>query len=426
MGEQYAEGMSASLHPFDEYRAHVDAVSTLLNLSDAERECLVTPNNIEHRTLQVTHAGEEVALPAYRVQFNNARGPYKGGIRFHPKADEDEVKALSAMMAIKCAIVGVPLGGGKGGVMFNPKEYSSEEIDAVARAYATAFFEVLGPDKDIPAPDVYTNAHLMGVMLDAYEARAQKNLPATFTGKPLSLGGIPGRDTATAFGGVVVLNAYIQEKNLQPQDVRVAVHGFGNAGATVASLLHEHGYRIVGAADSQGSIQSQEGLDPKRLEKIKKDGGSLRDLCDDNDVQCGEPDAVLTMDADVVIPAALDGVITESIAEKMRAHTILELANGPTTAAGAAILKERGIAVLPDILANAGGVTASYLEWIASRTGEIMTRESVNQRLTDVMLEAWQVVSRFAYQKQTTFRTAAFAVGAERIIEAERARGRIS
>lgn len=419
--------MNSPLHPFDEYCAHVDAVSTLLNLSDAERVCLVTPNNIEHRTLQVTHAGEEVALPAYRVQFNNARGPYKGGIRFHPKADEDEVKALSAMMAIKCAIVGVPLGGGKGGVMFNPKEYSTEEIDAVARAYATAFFDVLGPDKDIPAPDVYTNARLMGVMLDAYEARAEKNLPATFTGKPLSLGGIPGRDTATAFGGVVVLNAYMQEKNLQPQDVRVAVHGFGNAGATVASLLHEQGYCIVGAADSQGSVQNQEGLDPKRLEKAKREGMSLHDACkDEHDVQCGEPDAVLTMDADVVIPAALDGVITKSIAEKMRAHTVLELANGPTTGAGDAVLKERDVAVLPDILVNAGGVTVSYLEWIASRTGERMARESVNQRLTDMMLEAWQVVSRFAYKNETTFRTAAFAVGAERIIEAERARGRIS
>ncbi|XKT74420.1 MAG: Glu/Leu/Phe/Val dehydrogenase [Patescibacteria group bacterium UBA2163] len=418
--------MNATLHPFDEYCAHIESAAALLKLSEAERMCLLTPNTIEHRMLQVMHDGEEVSLPAYRVQFNNARGPYKGGIRFHPKADEDEVKALSAMMAIKCAIVGVPLGGGKGGVMFNPKEYSSDEIDAVARAYASAFFDVLGPDKDIPAPDVYTNARLMGVMLDAYEARAQKNLPATFTGKPLSLGGIPGRDTATAFGGVVVLNAYIKEKGLNPQNVRVTVHGFGNAGATAACLLHEQGYCIVGAADSQGSVQCKSGLDPKRLEKIKKEGGSLHDLCDDDDIQCGEPDAILTMDADILIPAALDGVINDTVAQEMRVHTVLELANGPTTAAGDAVLKERNIVVLPDILANAGGVTASYLEWIASRTGEIMTRESVNQRLTDVMTEAWQVVSRFAYKHETSFRTAAFAVGVERIIEAERARGRIN
>lgn len=422
------------MNAFDQYRSHTARVVELLKLSPEEALVLTTPDRVIEKKLKVSLGGKETELPAYRVQFSNARGPYKGGIRFHPAADLDEVKALAAMMAVKCAVVGIPMGGGKGGVTFDPKSASKEEIHAVSRAFVNALHEHLGPDIDVPAPDVYTNAEIMGVMLDEYEKIVGHSAPATFTGKPLSLGGVPGRDTATAMGGVFVLEAYLKEKNITMKGLRVAIHGFGNAGATMAQLLYERGFTIVGIADSQGSVMSEKGLDPNVFVRIKNEKQSLRDVyckgavCDESKLQgegvtLGTPTDVLVMDADVLVPAALDGVITKEVAEKIKAKVIIELANGPTTAEGDVVLEKRGIPVIPDVLANAGGVTVSYFEWIQGRTGKTMKRTETNELLKEVMDTAWNDVSNITKEHNSPYRLSAFVLAADRILQARRDRG---
>lgn len=449
------------MHAFDQYKARLKETSAILHLTPEQVRDLETPDRILEKELEVTLGGVPSKLPAYRVQFNNARGPYKGGIRFHPAADLDEVKALAAMMAIKCAVVNIPMGGSKGGVTFNPKAVSKDDVLSVARAWARAMANDIGPEKDIPAPDVYTNAEIMGVMLDEYKkvmaeqarafttpseergesslssrpsdggAKAASNLDAAFTGKPLDKGGIEGRDQATAMGGVFVLEAYVAEKGWKPSDLKVAVHGFGNAGATAAELLHERGFKIVGLADSKGAVMSAKGLDPKKFQEIKNQNKSIKEMycegsvCDEgllekDSVVVGDPSAVLTMDADILVPAALDGVITADVAKMMNAKVVMELANGPTVAEADAVLEERGIDVIPDVLANAGGVTVSYFEWEQNLKGTNWKRAEVNAKLKDVMTKAWNDVSAFAREHSVTFRKACFALAVERIIAAKK------
>jgi glutamate dehydrogenase (NADP+) len=416
------------MHAFDQYKARLREAAEILKLAPETVRDLETPDRVIEKTLSVTVAGQSAQLPAYRVQFNNKRGPYKGGIRFHPAADLDEVKALAAMMAIKCAVVNIPMGGGKGGVTFDPKSASKDEVLQVGRAWAKAMAADIGPDKDIPAPDVYTNPEIMAVMLDEYEKTVGKKAPATFTGKPIENGGVAGRDTATAMGGVFVLEAYVAEHGWKTADLRVAVHGFGNAGATAAILLQERGYKIVGLADSKGAVMSQKGLDPVKFQEVKNQNKSIKEMychgsvCDEglmekDDVVVGDPNAVLTMDADILIPAALDGVVTVDVANRMMARVIVELANGPTLASADQVLEERGIAVIPDVLANAGGVTVSYFEWDQNLKGTTLSREDVNARLKNVMSKAWNDVSAFAKQHGVTYRKAAFALAVERIVK---------
>lgn len=418
------------MHAFDQYKARLKETADILKLTPEQVRDLETPDHILEKKLSVTLSGVPMELPAYRVQFNNARGPYKGGIRFHPAADLDEVKALAAMMAIKCAVVDIPMGGGKGGVTFDPKSATKEEIFEVSRAWARAFADNIGPDKDIPAPDVYTNGEIMAVMLEEYEKVKAVKAPATFTGKPLEKGGIAGRDTATAMGGVFVLEAYVAEKGWNPSDLRVAIHGFGNAGATAAELLHERGYKIVGLADSKGAVMSMKGLDPAKFLEIKNQKKSIKEMycqgsvCDEglmekDSVVVGDPNAVLTMDADILVPAALDGVITPDVANQMKAKVVLELANGPTLAEADAILEGRNIDVIPDVLANAGGVSVSYFEWEQNLKGTTLERDQVNARLKEVMSKAWMGVSEFAKKHSVTFRKAAFALAVERILKAK-------
>jgi len=419
------------MHAFDQYKARLKEAGDILSLTPEEIRYFETPDQTLEKKLSVTLGGVPHELPAYRVQFSNARGPYKGGIRFHPAADLDEVKALAAMMAIKCAVVDIPMGGGKGGVTFDPKAVSKDEVLEVARAWSRAFANDIGPEKDIPAPDVYTNAEIMAVMLDEYEKVTGTKAPATFTGKPMDKGGIEGRDTATAMGGVFVLEAYVAERGWNPKDLRVAVHGFGNAGATAAMLLHDRGYKIVGLADSKGAVMSAKGLDPNVFQEVKNQNKSIKEMychgsvCDEgllekDSVVVGDPDAVLTMDADILIPAALDGVITQEVAREMRAKVVLELANGPTLAEADDDLAERGIDVIPDVLANAGGVTVSYFEWEQNHSGTHNDRASVNARLKEVMAKAWKDVEVFAKEHRITFRKAAFTLAVDRIRKARK------
>jgi glutamate dehydrogenase (NADP+) len=283
---------------------------------------------------------------------------------------------------------------------------------------------------------VYTNAEIMAIMLDEYEKIKNKKAPGTFTGKPIELGGIPGRDTATALGGSYVLESYGNERGLTPKNTRVAIHGFGNAGATMASILYDRGFTIVGIADSKGSVMAMNGLNPAHFVQIKNQNRSLHDMycvgsvCDlqkmeADKVTVGEPLDVLTMDCDVLIPAALDGVITKDIAERMKAKVILELANGPTTAEADDVLRDRKIDVIPDALANAGGVTVSYFEWEQNMTGSSLTRKEVNERLKAVMTKAWHDVSGMSKQLNVPFRVGAFAVAMKRILVARREKGMV-
>ncbi len=368
------------------------------------------------------------------MQYNNARGPYKGGIRYHPEADEDEVKALAALMAIKTAVVDIPFGGGKGGVQFDPKAASKKELQAVSRAYVRAFLKHLGPDIDCPAPDVNTTPAIMAWMRDEYEKATNSYAPAMITGKPLSYGGSRGRDTATARGAFFLLQEMMEGEGLDPKELRVVIQGFGNAGGTMAHLLHGAGYTIVAVSDSHGGIYSEEGLDPVRIEKYKKQTGSVSgeycegSVCDTakmkmDNVRQVSNEELLELPCDILIPGALDNVITQKNASKIKATYILELANGPTTPEADEILHKKHVMILPDVLANAGGVTVSYFEWSQGRSGEQWTDEQVDAELKRVMLEAYKGIRKEVHGSKVTYRQAAFIVGVRRIVEAMRARG---
>lgn len=408
------------MHAFQQYTERVKKAAASLRLSETDTQKLLTPDHVLERTLSVDLTDGHHDFPAYRVQFDNKRGPYKGGIRFHPAADLDEVKALAAMMAIKCAVVNIPFGGGKGGVTFDPRKYSKDDVFTVARAWARAFAEHIGPEKDVPAPDVYTTSEIMDVMLAEYESVTQTKAPGTFTGKSIGKGGLEGRDTATAMGGMYVLEAYLQERGIAHEDMRVAVHGFGNAGATVAMLLYHHGFQIVGIADSHAALMSDDGIDPTIFHKLKQEGKSLLEAARGHvAIEVGTPEEVLAMETDILIPAALDNVITANIAHEVEAKVILELANGPTAAEADQVLKERNIDVIPDVLANAGGVAVSYLEWVQNKEGTNLSRDVVNEKLKEIMSTAWHDVEVYAKEHSVTYRDAAYALAIDRILHAQ-------
>src|SRR3989338_3307928 len=411
-------------NPFTFYLERLKHAASLLTLSEEQRLSLERPDRILERDILITRDdGTEVSLRAYRVQFNNARGPYKGGIRFHPAADLDEVKALAATMAVKCAVIDVPLGGAKGGIAFDPKQYGAEDIEKISRAYMRVLHPYLGVDKDIPAPDVYTTPEIMGWMLDEYENITGKNEPGMITGKPLALGGSVGRDTATAQGAVHVLTAYVDEQKLEPKNLKVAIQGFGNAGAVVAKLLYIGGYKIVALSDSKGTLYNPNGLDPDRVEEAKKTGGGVTFFHGDG-AQTLNVDAVLGVECDILIPAALDNQIRADNVEQVKANIILELANNPTTPEADKTLADRGVTVIPDVLANAGGVTVSYFEWVQNRQQYYWTKEEVDERLKQKIISAHAALALRGSAAKISYRQAAYRIGMERIHRAMQLRGR--
>lgn len=377
----------------------------------------MAPDRVLCATLQVEmDDGRVEEYPAYRVQFDNARGPYKGGIRFHPEADEDEVSALAAMMAIKCAVVDIPFGGAKGGVTVDPKKLSARELDRLARAYVRAFADHLGPEKDVPAPDVYTNPEIMASMLDEYERIIGAPAPAMITGKPIDKGGILGRDTATADGALYVLEAVLEDQHRSLEGVEVAVQGAGNAGAQAARLVAKEGGRVVALADSRGTLLNDSGIDVEAVLARKKDGRSVHGA-----TEFGTPagaDDVITAACDVLIPAALEEVITVQNAGDVMATVVLEIANGPVTPEADELLTARAIGVVPDVLANAGGVTVSYFEWLQNHTSETWTHAQVTERLKETMRDAYRDVADFAHERGITMREAAYALALTRILAA--------
>lgn len=405
---------------FEQIKAHIAGATSNLGMTETEVKILLDPYHVHQTVLNVETSQGTKNFPAYRVQSNNARGPYKGGIRFHPEADVEEVKALASAMAVKCAVVDVPLGGGKGGVLINPKEYTESDLEQVARAYVRAFVDEIGPNKDIPAPDMYTNPKIMAVMLDEYENLVGRSEPGAFTGKPIVVGGSLGRDTATAQGGFYVLLELLNFKRLRPKRLTAAIQGFGNAGSVMAKLLHDAGIKVVAVSDSMGTVYDSNGLHVELLQQAKREHGTVSAL------QVGDkldPDEVLKLDVDILIPAALDNVITSDNVEDIKASIILELANNPVTPEADSILFKKGVTIIPDVLANAGGVTVSYFEWVQNRQQYYWSEDMVFERLEETMVKAFRKINLDASPDGMSLRESAYALGVGKIVEAMRMRG---
>ena len=397
------------MNAFDNAMKQLDRAAVLMQLDPKTLAKLKTPDAIHHFELEVKmDDGSMRKFPAYRVQWNRARGPYKGGLRYAPVVDLDEVKALSFWMAIKTAVVGIPLGGGKGGVVVDPKSMSVAELERLTRAFARALAPHVGPELDVPAPDMNTSGREMGWFLDEYEKTVGRSAPGVVTGKPLALGGSLGRDAATGRGGFDLLDDVLKRVGVTGK-ARIAVQGFGNVGSWFAKLAHAAGHTIVALSDSKGAL-IEDGIDPATF-KDRPHHASQLDL--------------LTSDCDVLVPAAMENQITADVAKSIKAKAVLELANGPTLPEADLVLEERGVLVVPDVLANAGGVTVSCFEWIQNLTRESWSEEAVNAKLKDVMLKAWEEVRAAQKKFGGSMREAAFIEAVRKIAEAMKARGSV-
>ena len=365
----------------------------------------------------------------YRVRYDDTRGPGKGGVRYHPNVSIDEVQSLAFWMTFKCALLDLPFGGAKGGITLNPKELSKAELERLSRGYIEGIADFIGPDVDILAPDVYTNEMIMGWMMDQYSIIQRKISPAVVTGKPLTMGGSRGRDTATGTGAFHVIHSLLPKLDKKPANTTVAVQGFGNAGAIVADLLAKAGYQVVAVSDSQGGIYREKGLDIASIRQYKQEHREITAIyCQDTVCHIVEHDGIsneelLALDVDVLIPAALENQITAENADRVRAKYIFEVANGPTTSEADRILESKGILVFPDILVNAGGVTVSYFEWVQNRSGLYWRLNEINERLKERMVTEAEKVWSFAQEFDTSLRNAAYAQAITRLGEALDAKG---
>ncbi|MBD2622454.1 Glu/Leu/Phe/Val dehydrogenase [Microcystis flos-aquae FACHB-1344] len=365
----------------------------------------------------------------YRVRYDDTRGPGKGGVRYHPNVSIDEVQSLAFWMTFKCALLDLPFGGAKGGITLNPKELSKAELERLSRGYIEGIADFIGPDVDILAPDVYTNEMIMGWMMDQYSIIQRKISPAVVTGKPLTMGGSRGRDTATGTGAFHVIHSLLPKLDKKPANTTVAVQGFGNAGAIVADLLAKAGYQVVAVSDSQGGIYREKGLDIASIRQYKQEHREITAIyCQDTVCHIVEHDGIsneelLALDVDVLIPAALENQITAENADRVRAKYIFEVANGPTTSEADRILDSKGILVFPDILVNAGGVTVSYFEWVQNRSGLYWRLNEINERLKERMVTEAEKVWSFAQEFDTSLRNAAYAQAITRLGEALDAKG---
>ncbi len=405
-------------NPFDNAMAQLaKAASYITNASSLEKvEILKQPQRILNVTVPVRmDDGSMRVFQGYRVQHNNARGPYKGGIRFHPQVSMDEVKALAFWMAMKCAVANLPLGGGKGGVIVDPRTLSVGELERLSRGYANAIADCIGPDKDVPAPDVNTTGQIMGWMVDEYmKGKKDDTLRATFTGKLIKDGGSEGREEATGLGGLFVLQAILDKmgKSSGTQKLTAAVQGFGNVGYNVAKFLVEAGFVVVAVSDSKGGVYVESSLDPVAVLEDKKKTGALSGGKTITNAE------LLELPVDILVPSALESVITKDNATKIQAKAVLEMANGPTTPDADKILYENGVVVIPDILANSGGVTVSCFEWMQNMKSEKWTKADVNAKLKKQMGESAGDVWDDAKKHQTDLRTAAFILALDRIVQA--------
>lgn len=423
----------------------LDNAAKFAEIEDEALEKLRHPKAILQVSIPVRmDDGRLQVFQGYRVRHDDTRGPTKGGIRYHPDVHLGEVKALAFWMTCKCAVVGIPFGGGKGGIIVDPKQLSRMELERLSRGFVAQIGDFIGPETDIPAPDVYTNSMIMGWMMDEFSKLHRQRVPAAITGKPIPLGGSRGRDDATGRGAYYCIKVLERLRHWEPKNVRVAVQGFGNAGQHVAQLLHADGYRIVAISDSRGGIFRADGLDIPQAIAFKNQGlavGSVyssHSVCDcpacgGEDCQCckdelGTGDAIsneslLELDVEILLPAALENQITVKNAEHIQAPVIVELANGPTTSEADRILADKGTLVVPDILANAGGVTVSYFEWVQNRGGKYWTEDEVHSQLQSIMGLEFSQVYDLMVEKQIDMRTAAYAHALNRLSEAIEAQG---
>ncbi|HET7629237.1 MAG TPA: Glu/Leu/Phe/Val dehydrogenase [Bacillales bacterium] len=355
----------------------------------------------------------------YRAQHNDAVGPTKGGVRFHPNVTEKEVKALSIWMSLKAGIVNLPYGGGKGGIVCDPREMSFRELEKLSRGYVRAISQIVGPTKDIPAPDVFTNSQIMAWMMDEYSRIREFDSPGFITGKPLVLGGSHGRESATAKGVTICIREAAKKKGLNLKDARVVVQGFGNAGSFLAKFMHDAGANVVAISDAYGALYDPNGLDIDYLLDRRDSFGTVTKLFK-NTITNKE---LLELDCDILVPAAIENQITEQNAANVRASIVVEAANGPTTLGATKILTEKGVLLVPDVLASSGGVTVSYFEWVQNNQGYYWTEEEVERRLEEVMVNSFNNVYNTSKTRRVNMRLSAYMVGVRKMAEASRFRG---
>lgn len=394
--------------------------ANLIHLDDEMTEILANFDRfIEFKVLLKRDNGKIETLQAYRSQHSNALGPYKGGIRFAPYVNEEEVKDLSMWMTWKSGVIGLPYGGGKGGVSVDTKSLSKAELERVSRAYVRGLYEFIGPDQDIPAPDMYTDAQVMAWMTDEYSTITRKWQPAAFTGKPIGIGGSLGREEATGQGGFIVMNELAKHNNLEPSKTTVAVQGIGNVGFNFANIAYRADYKIVAMSDSKGGVYKKDGLNPKEVLAYKEANGSLSGYPNAENLSNED---LLTLKVDILVPAAVENVVTSSNADKIQAKYIIELANGPVTPESDDILFAKGIISVPDILANSGGVTVSYFEWVQNKAGYYWKISEVEAKLEEMMSEAFHSVMHKSQELNSNMRMGAYALAIDKVARAERLR----
>jgi glutamate dehydrogenase (NAD(P)+) len=415
------EAIPDDLNPWLRIATLIQEAGELLGLDDGMIMRIVTPERILEVAVPVRmDSGDVHMFTGWRIQHNSSRGPGKGGIRFHPSVNVDEIAALSADMSIKCAVVNIPYGGAKGGVKVDPNALSRNELERLTRRYAYSIAPMIGPDRDIPAPDINTDAQVMSWIMDTVSMLRGHNLPGLVTGKPLAIGGTLGHAGATSLGVTICTVALLQKLDRLPQGQRVVIQGYGKVGAPLVRLLSARGMKVVGLADVHGAIHVPEGIDHEKMSVHFSESSSIMGYPGAEEIHADE---LFALPSDIAIPAALGGVITEKVAESMAASMMVEAANGPTTADGAAVLTSRNIPVVPDVLANAGGVVASYFEWAQDLQGFMWERDLFQQRLEKTMHEAFDSIWERHEQLDLALRDTALVVGVERIAEATKLRG---
>jgi glutamate dehydrogenase (NAD(P)+) len=408
-------------NPWLAANARFDEAATRLKLDDGMRKVLGSPAReiIVHIPVQLDDGRIEV-FTGYRVQHSVARGPAKGGIRFAPDVTLDEVRALASWMTWKCAVVNIPFGGGKGGIICDPNVLSDAELEKLTRRYTAEIIDFIGPERDVPAPDVNTNEKVMAWIMDTYSMHARHTVTAVVTGKPMALGGSRGRPEATGRGCMMVTLKALQLLDLKPHDARVVIQGFGNVGGMAAKLMNAVGFKIVAIIEYDGAVYNPKGLDIAALQQHRKETGSITGFPGGQDMDKTE---ALFLPCDVLIPAATENVITSQNADRIRCKILCEGANGPTTPLADEILAEKKICVIPDILANAGGVTVSYFEWVQDRQGFFWNEQLVNRRLQEIMDESFDAVVEYAHAHHVNNRIAAYMLALDRVAGAIKLRG---
>jgi glutamate dehydrogenase (NAD(P)+) len=413
--------LEQEINPWEAQAARFDLAARKLNLDDGLWRLLRYPARevIVHIPVQMDDGKLEV-FTGYRVQHSIARGPAKGGIRYAPDVNLDEIRALASWMTWKCAVVNIPFGGAKGGIICDPKKMSMGELERMTRRYTSELMEFIGPEKDVPAPDMNTNEQTMAWIMDTYSMHMRQTVTAVVTGKPVALGGSRGRREATGRGVMVVCDEAVKKLGMNRDEVRVIVQGFGNVGSNAARLMYESGYKIIGIAEWDGGLYNPHGIDIDALVEYKEKNGTIHGFLGAEKADSAE---LIVSDCDVLVPAATENVITSRNAADIKAKVIVEGANGPTTAAADEILAEKKIFVIPDILANAGGVTTSYFEWVQDRQGYFWKESVVNERLDHIMRSAFEDVTRYAEIHGVNNRIAAYMLAIDRVASVIKVRG---